>query len=58
MFSVTFEDAMENLEEMVEKACLANFSFVITKNGVPCAKVVPVQEEKLAVITNSNQIDE
>ena len=40
MFSVTFEDAMENLEEMVEKACLANFSFVITKNGVPCARVV------------------
>ena len=43
---------------MVEKACLANFSFVITKNGVPCAKVVPVQGRKLAVITNSNQIDE
>nr|BFD33528.1 hypothetical protein GTC16762_31470 [Pigmentibacter ruber] len=58
MFSVTFEDAMENLEEMVEKACLANFSFVITKNGVPCARVVPVHEEELAVITNSNQVDE
>ncbi len=58
MFSVTLEDAMDNLEEMVEKACLANFSFVITKNGVPCARVEPVKEEELADIIKSSQGDE
>ena len=45
MLEVTIEEAMENLEVLIDKACLNNYSFIITKNGFPFMKVEPLKKD-------------
>jgi len=45
MLEVTIEEAEKNLEELINKACLYNYSFIITKNGVPFVLVDPIKDE-------------